>query len=156
MYFIILKWSDNEKNYYYIYETLLAVAGGSGGEDSGQLNHSSVGYDGEASNYKSINNFTEYSKNNYSFESSCSDYNVKGIEQFIKFDAKGCFYERENGFSRGGYGCGSAGDDQFTPGGGWCRGTNEKQTTSWSLDINAVGIDGFNKGNGSVTIKFKE
>lgn len=138
------------------YETLLAVAGGSGGEDSAQKNHSSVGYDGEASSFKSLTNYTEHSKDIRNPESSNNNYNVKGIEQFIQYDAKGAFYERANGFSRGGYGCGAAGDDQFTPGGGWCQGSNQYQSTSWSLDSNAVGIDGFNKGNGSVTILFKE
>lgn len=138
------------------YETLLAVAGGTGGEDSGRMGYSSVGYDGEASNFKSPNNFTEYSKDVRNFESCCSDYNIKGIEQFIQFDAKGCFFERANGFSRGGYGCGSAGDDHSPPGGGWCQGSNSRQATSWSLDPKAVGTDVFNKGNGSVTIKLKE
>ena len=138
------------------YEALLVVAGGTGGEDSGQKNHSSVGHDGEATNYKSLNNFTEYSKSYVNPESSDSDYSIKGIQQFIQYDAKGCYYERANGFARGGYGCGAAADDYMPPGGGWCQGSNEKQATSWSLDSNAVGTNGFNKGNGSVTIKFNE
>lgn len=76
------------------YETLLVVAGGSGGESSGYHGRDSTGYDGEASNYKSPNNFTEYSK--YSHVPKDADNRVKCIQQFIEYDAKGTFYEREN------------------------------------------------------------
>ena len=137
------------------YETLLVVAGGSGGEDSGHYNRNSSGYDGEASNYKSPNNFTAYSTYTYSDQSSDSDSQVKCIPQFIKYDAKGTFYENGDGISRGGYGCGGSRNNDFAPGGGWCQGSNSGQATSWSLDTKAVGTDGFNENNGSVTIKYK-
>lgn len=135
------------------YETLLVAAGGSGGEDSGHEGHNSCGHDGQASNYKSLNNFTEYSKVTNDCQSSC-DVGLMGIAQFIEFDAKGSFYERAGGFSRGGYGCGASRDDTFASGGGWCQGSTSNQATSWSLDPKAVGTDGFNKGDGSVTIKY--
>ena len=137
------------------YETLLVVAGGSGGEDSGRHGRNSTGYDGEASNYKSPNNFTAYSTYFHSGQSSDGDLRVKCIPQFINCDAKGTFYECGNGISRGGYGCGGSKGDSFAPGGGWCKGSNEGQATSWSLDTKAIGTDGFNQNNGSVTIKYK-
>ena len=135
------------------YETLLVAAGGSGGEESSYYNRDSTGYDGEASNYKSPNNFTAYST--YSHTPNDADSRVKCIPQFIQYDAEGTFYERGNGISRGGYGCGGSYATSFAPGGGWCQGSNEKQATSWSLDTKAIGTDGFNENNGSVTIKYK-
>ena len=138
------------------YETLLVVAGGSGGEDSSYKNRNSTGYDGEASNYKSLNNFTEFSTYNFSDQSSDSDSRVKCIPQFINHDAKGTFYENGNGISRGGYGCGGSKSGDYAPGGGWCQGSNEGQATSWSLDMKAIGTDGFSKSNGSVIIKYKD
>lgn len=137
------------------YETLLVAAGGSGGEDSGHYNRNSTGFDGEASNYKSLNNFKEYSTCNHSDKSNCASYGIKCITQFINYDASGTFFKNGDGISRGGYGCGGSCCDGFSPGGGWCEGSNQGQATSWSLDTKAIGTNGFNKNNGSVTIKYK-
>ncbi|KAK8897984.1 hypothetical protein M9Y10_000228 [Tritrichomonas musculus] len=137
------------------YETLLVAAGGSGSDDSSNCGRNSTGHDGEASNYKSPYNFTEYSKYSSSDQLSDSDSRVKCIPQFIEYDGKGTFCENGNGISRGGYGCGGSAYNGFVPGGGWCQGSNVGQATSWSLDANAIGTDGFNKSNGSVTVKYK-
>ncbi|KAK8889000.1 hypothetical protein M9Y10_033742 [Tritrichomonas musculus] len=130
-----------------LYETLLVAAGGSGAEDTAYREHDSTGFDGEASNFKSPNNFTEYSTENCDPNSSSSG-KILGITQFIKYDAKGCCFTRSNGYSYGGYGCGGSADDSYSCGGGWCRGSNNYQTTSWSLDVKAVGTNGANDGDG--------
>lgn len=133
------------------YETLLVAAGGSGAEDSACCGKNSVGHNGQASNFKSPNNYTEYSKATQDPESSTAS-NVLGISQFIQYDAKGGKYTRANGYSYGGYGCGGSQDDTFSYGGGWCQGSNGQQSTSWSLDPKAVGVDGANNGDGHAFI----
>lgn len=86
----------------------------------------------------------------------------KKIDETIIFDIIdfyvhiGTFYENGNGISRGGYGCGGSKSGDYAPGGGWCQGSNEGQATSWSLDMKAIGTDGFSKSNGSVIIKYKD
>ena len=133
------------------YETLLVAAGGSGGEDSGREGRSSTGHDGEASNFKSPSNFTEYSTESAN-PNSCNETRLLGIKQFIEYDAKGSYYFRNNGYSYGGYGCGGSADDRFSYGGGWCQGSNSYQSTSWSLDADAVGTNGANNGDGHASI----
>lgn len=139
------------------YETLLAVAGGSGSEDAGyRINTNKrdpiIGYDGQAASYKSPNNFTAYSTTTNAGTTSSSITNVMGISQFISYDAKGSFYTRNSGRAQGGYGGGGSTDDNCTYGGGWCKGTNTYQTNSWSLDTSATGTDGANTGNGYAKI----
>lgn len=134
------------------YETLLAVAGGGGSQDCAYKNTSSTGYNGEAVNYKSPNNYTAYSTATKAGTSSSSTSNTMGISQFITYDSKGAYYTRSNGRSQGGYGGGGASDDNYSYGGGWCKGTNTYQSTSWSLDTSAIGTDGANTGNGYAKI----
>ena len=134
------------------YEALLVVAGGSGSEDCAYKSKSSTGYAGEAVKYKSPSNYTEYSKTTNSGNSSTSA--TMGISQFISYDAIGACYTRSSAKSQGGYGCGGAQDDSYSYGGGWCQGTNSCQSTSWSLDTNAVGTDGANSGDGYAKISW--
>lgn len=138
------------------YETLLAVAGGGGSQDVGYKKVASTGYDGEAASYKSPNNYTAYStltNDGTANNSMTATGGPMGISQFISYDAIGSFYTRNSSKCQGGYGCGGSADDNFTYGGGWCKGTSDYQTTSWSLDTSAVGTDGANEGNGYVKIK---
>lgn len=134
------------------YETLLAAAGGSGSQDVGYKKIASTGYDGQAAAYKSPNNYTAYSTMNNAGTASGTTSGTMGISQFISYDAKGSFYTRNSGKSQGGYGCGGSQDDNFSYGGGWCQGTNQYQSTSWSLDTSAIGTDGANNGNGYAKI----
>lgn len=134
------------------YETLLAVAGGSGSQDCAYRSTSSTGYNGQATSYKSPSNYTAYSTTTKAGTSSSATSNTMGISQFISYDAKGAYYTRNNGRSQGGYGGGGASDDNYSYGGGWCKGTNTYQSTSWSLDTSAVGTDGANTGNGYAKI----
>lgn len=138
------------------YETLLAVAGGSGSQDVGYKKVNSTGYAGQAASYKSPNNYTAYSTTTNAGTASTSVTGTMGISQFISYDAKGSFYTRNSGRAQGGYGCGGSQDDNFSYGGGWCNGTNTYQATSWSLDTTAVGTDGANRGNGYVIITLLE
>ena len=134
------------------YETLLAVAGGSGSQDCAYKSVNSTGYDGQATSYKSPDNYTAYSTATKAGTSSSASSNTMGISQFISYDAIGAYYTRANGRSQGGYGGGGASDDAYSYGGGWCKGTNTYQSTSWSLDTSAVGTDGANIGNGYAKI----
>lgn len=134
------------------YETLLAVAGGSGSQDVGYKKVASTGYNGQAASYKSPNNYTAYSTTTNAGTASGATSGTMGISQFISYDAKGSFYTRNNGRAQGGYGGGGSQDDNFSYGGGWCQGTNQYQSTSWSLDTSATGTDGANTGNGYAKI----
>ena len=134
------------------YETLLAVAGGSGSQDVGYRNSNGTGYPGQASSYKSPNNYTAYSTTTNAGTSSASVSGTMGISQFITYDAKGSYYTRNSGRAQGGYGGGGSQDDNYSYGGGWCKGTNTYQSTSWSLDTTATGTDGANSENGYAKI----
>ena len=134
------------------YETLLAVAGGGGSQDCAYKNTNSTGYDGQAASYKSPNNYTAYSATTNAGTSSSQPNSTMGISQFITYDAKGAYYSRNNGRSQGGYGGGGASDDNYSYGGGWCKGTSTYQSTSWSLDTSATGTDGANTGDGYAKI----
>lgn len=134
------------------YETLLAVAGGSGSQDVGYKKVASTGYNGQAASYKSPSNYTAYSTTTNAGTSSSSVSGTMGISQFISYDAKGSYYTRNSGKAQGGYGGGGSQDDNYSYGGGWCKGTNSYQSTSWSLDTTATGTDGANSGNGYAKI----
>lgn len=134
------------------YETLLAVAGGGGSQDVGYRNSNGTGDPGQASSYKSPSNYTAYSTTTNAGTSSASVSGTMGISQFIKYDAKGSYYTRNNGKAQGGYGGGGSQDDNYSYGGGWCKGTKAYQSTSWSLDTTATGTDGANSGDGYAKI----
>lgn len=134
------------------YETLLAVAGGSGSQDVGYKKVASTGYDGQAESYKSPSNYTAYSTTTNAGTSSTSVSGTMGISQFISYDLIGSYYTRNSGKAQGGYGGGGSQDDNYSYGGGWCKGTNTYQSTSWSLDTSATGTDGANTGNGYAKI----
>lgn len=60
-------------------------------------------------------------------------------------------YSRNSSFGQGGFGCGSASDDNPSPGGGW-SGDATNGSYGWSLDTSAVGVDGVQDGNGVAII----
>ena len=132
------------------FEVLLCVAGGGGGNDGSYRSNAINGADGEGAAFKSPSNYTAASGTTGTTSTS----SVMGIQQYITNDAKGGSYSRNSGKAQGGYGCGGAADDNQSYGGGWCSGSVSYSANSWSLDTNAVGLNGANSGDGSVELSY--
>lgn len=142
------KWQFAKNNM--CFETLLVAAGGGGAWDESYKGSRGDGYDGIGTEYKSPDRFTTRSSLSKSPTASSSTTGALGISQFINYGLEGSFYLRNGSRGQGGYGGGSATDDNRSYGGGW-YGASYK-TYSWSLDTNAVGEDGANTGNGHASI----
>lgn len=135
------------------YEILLVAPGGGGTNDESYQGSATHGKDGLAADYKSLNNYVAWSTENGSpTATSTSKSTTMGITQYINYDAGGTVYVRGGSTCTGGYGCGGSSDDAATAGGGW-SGSNTTGSYGWSLDTNAVGVDGVETGNGSAHIK---
>lgn len=130
------------------YEILIVAAGGGG---TGDLGYSSsktyAGYDGIATTYYSLSNYTKYSETTTPGTSSAATSNVLGISQYISYNLKGATYTRGSSVCTGGFGGGGCQDDQRSYGGGWL-GSNYK-TYSFCNGTNCKGTDGVQSSNGT-------
>jgi hypothetical protein len=110
------QFAKGDKNY----ETLLVAAGGGGTGDESYKAAQTNGYDGNgASPYMVTTNTQAYSTTTNAGTSSTSISSCLGISQYINYDLKGAYYTRSSSTGTGGYGGGSAADDNPSYGGGW-------------------------------------
>lgn len=132
------------------YEVLLVAAGGGGTGDQSYKSARSNGADGIGAGYKNPSNYTAWSAQTASLSSSVSLSAPLSISQFIANGAGGAHYTRGASTGTGGYGMGSATDDNPSCGGGWSG--NNAGVYSWAIDNTAVGQTGVNTGDGYVEI----
>lgn len=122
------------------YEVLLVAAGGGGTWDESYNGSQGNGRAGNGANFYSPTNYQAWSTSTASNRTSISVSTTLSIDQFKSNGAEGAFYTRNSSTGRGGYGMGSATDDNRSYGGGW-RGSGYI-AYSWSSGTNTVGYNG--------------
>lgn len=132
------------------YEVLLVAAGGGGTGDQSYKSAQSNGADGIGAGYKHPSNYTAWSTQTASLSSSVSLSAPLSISQFIANGPGGAYYTRNSSTGTGGYGMGSAADDNPSCGGGW-SGSNTG-VYSWAINNTATGQTGVNSGDGYAKI----
>lgn len=156
----------------YSLESLLVAAGGGGTSDCARTQNSRVnGPDGNATSYfNSIDTSLERSK---AYSANKLTSNTTSSSNFLSVLAYGSYissnktiyfrgyYKYNNSVCIGGFGGGGCADDSRSYGGGWNFATDTNSSShytagSWALYNNATGVNGYQSGNGYVTIKLKK
>jgi|GEM_PF-1287941 len=134
------------------YEVLLVAAGGGGTGDESYRGSRQDGKNGNGSAPYTPEHYIAWGTATRAPSSSGSVTSALSITQYISYDLQGCFYNRNSSRGQGGYGGGSAADDNPSYGGGWYGASYV--TYSWSLDPESTGEDGANDADGWVKIEF--
>lgn len=114
-------------------ECLMVAAGGGGTQDCAYRQAAVNGQDAANIVY-SLQNFAAFSTTTASVTGSASVGNVLSLSHLILRDGQGAYYLRSSNYGYGGFGCGSATDDNCSYAGGWCKGSVNYSAASWARD----------------------
>lgn len=114
------------------WECLYVAAGGSGTQD-GAYRKTIVDAPDASTTVYSKSNYKEFSTTTASNSSSTSVSGTLSLAQIKANGFNGTFYTRGSNYGYGGFGCGSAADDNASYGGGWCNGEVSQQAANWAL-----------------------
>lgn len=115
------------------WECLYAAAGGSGTQD-GAYRKTVVDAPDASTTVYSKANYKAFSTTTAGTASSTSVSGTLSLAQIKANGFNGTFYSRGSNYGYGGFGCGSAADDNASFGGGWCNGEVSYQAASWALN----------------------
>lgn len=115
------------------WECLYAAAGGSGTQD-GAYRKTVVNAPDASTTVYSKSNYKAFSTTTAGVSASTSVSGTLSLAQIKANGFNGTFYSRGSNYGYGGFGCGSAADDNASYGGGWCNGETSYQAASWALN----------------------
>lgn len=134
------------------FRALLIAAGGGGTWDESYRGSKGDGKDGVATTCYTPTNFIKYTTETTDPSASTSKPVGLSINQYISYNLAGGKYTRNGSTGQGGFGGGTASDDNQGCGGCWY--SLNYIAYSWSYVTPEVTKDGANTGNGRVTIEY--
>ena len=134
------------------FRALLIAAGGGGTWDESYKGSKGDGKDGVATTCYTPTNFIKYTTETTDPSASTSKPVGLSINQYISYNLAGGKYTRNGSTGQGGFGGGTASDDNQGCGGCWY--SLNYIAYSWSYVTPEVTKDGANTGNGRVTIEY--
>lgn len=134
------------------FRPLLVAAGGGGTWDESYKGSRGDGKNGVANNCYTPTHFIKYTTTTVNPSSSSSQSTGTSISQYISYNLAGGKYTRNSSTGQGGFGGGTASDDNYGCAGGWY--SSNSIAYSWSYVTPEVTEDGVNTGNGRVTIEY--
>lgn len=134
------------------FRPLLVAAGGGGTWDESYKGSKGDGKDGVATTCYTPTNFIKYTTETTDPSASTSKNIGLSINQYISYNLAGGKYTRNGSTGQGGFGGGTASDDNQGCGGCWY--STNYIAYSWSYVTPEVTKDGANTGNGRVTIEY--
>lgn len=114
------------------WECLLVAAGGSGCQDGG-YRKSVVNAPDASTIVYSPSNYKAYSTTTASISASAGVSGTLSLSQIAANGFQGAYYMRNSNYGYGGFGCGSAADDNMSYGGGWAGSGTSYQSANWAL-----------------------
>lgn len=115
------------------WECLYVAAGGSGVQD-GAYKKTVVDAPDASTTVYSKSKYKAFSTTTADNTASKSVSGTLSLAQIKANGFNGAFYSRGSNYGYGGFGCGSAADDNASYGGGWCNGEVSYQAANWALN----------------------